>query len=222
MTTNPFTVLLPDNWKIIRSHLMKDFDSRDCVALQRTCKAAYAMDPGLLWAPFWRSSRSVLSDTGVSKTKTPGLRFEMSARKYTMMDVLFKSGICDNPWFIPPVLLEIECYPTEGDGDSCFLSLTWNLGPGVRMEIIYDKNGVHDNSRTAWCYCLKVLEPLEWIDGVRLSNREEEVDAKTFQGLLKKVPMLGMGISADRIHLASMDDDLASLLLSKRGRSNRH
>lgn len=48
-----FTVLLPEIWAIIHRYIVTPLDARSRVDLQRTCKAAYALDEGLILASQW-------------------------------------------------------------------------------------------------------------------------------------------------------------------------
>jgi len=50
-----FDGLLPELWRLIRWELETYDDAASRVQLQRTCKAAYALDPGLIRAPGWKS-----------------------------------------------------------------------------------------------------------------------------------------------------------------------
>lgn len=54
--SSPFNVLFPEIWSMLHRELMTPIDARDRVALQRTCKAAHCLDPGLILAPRWLST----------------------------------------------------------------------------------------------------------------------------------------------------------------------
>jgi hypothetical protein len=48
-----FKCLFPEIWAILHGELVTPLDARDRVSLQRTCRAAHALDPGLILAPRW-------------------------------------------------------------------------------------------------------------------------------------------------------------------------
>jgi hypothetical protein len=48
-----FRVLFPEIWAMIHRELVTPLDARARVSLQRTCRAAHALDPGLILAPLW-------------------------------------------------------------------------------------------------------------------------------------------------------------------------
>jgi hypothetical protein len=212
MATNPFLVLLPEMWKTIREYLTMPFDVRDRVRLQRTCKKAYRLDRGTLFAPLWTPPDEI--------NRNPSIFYEYSARAYFFMHTLYQNGICDNPCFLAPDRLETETYSYSHETKEllCGLTLIWHLGPGIIMSLRYYKEGVHGDNQPPWCFEFSVSEPREASSEYNQSSVTLEVEGKTFSDLLEQVPMLGFGISIDRMHHRAMANDLSGLLLSEAAR----
>jgi hypothetical protein len=72
-----FHILFPEIWAKIHLELVTPLDARDRVSLQRTCKAAHALDPGLILAPIWR-------DAWNKAGEEEGMVFRADARVHVM------------------------------------------------------------------------------------------------------------------------------------------
>jgi hypothetical protein len=200
---NPFHVLLPENWQVIVSFLNHPWDARDCVALQRTCRAAAALFTGPMWGPMWFSSRD----------PDPALRYEHQARAYVMMRTLFRSKVVNEPWFKWPDALIADVYAGPGDENVIRMALRWSLGPGIKMIVTYDRTGIEEDGGEPWHWDVQVAAPLSHDAEFFNLDCREDVLGYRFGDLLHKVPLLGFGIDPHRIHEYARQRKLKKLFI---------
>jgi hypothetical protein len=128
-----FQILFPDIWAKIHLELVTPLDARDRVSLQRTCKAAHALDPGLILAPKWREVWN--TEEAVTRTQVTTRRMQRYGRRneqrhamlLQFLTQLDQQGVFD---WCPPVL-RISFYWDEGprcDG----IYIYWPLRPDQR------------------------------------------------------------------------------------------
>jgi hypothetical protein len=201
---NPFGVLLPENWAHIRSFLMHPWDARDCVALQRTCRAAAHLDPGTLWAPEWTRPQDVDAD--------PYTRYERIARTYILMRTVFQSVLTSQPWFIWPLVLTTGFY--EDDEPEIRVNLEWRISPDIRVILGYDKFGVNAQGEEPWEWSVKIAKPC-YSDTNPGVVQSIEVLGDNIDDIMDKVPLLGLGIDPCRIRTFAHREELKQLFLSK-------
>jgi hypothetical protein len=197
---NPFEILLPELWALIRAELCPGWDSRPRVMLQRTCKAAAALDPGYIYAPVWVDFRKRAQAYG----KDTNLYWADLKHIHEMFHV---HELLDQPWFIPPTrtrLWSTHC-------DRWLVLFDWVLAPDIFIKLNYI--GRESN---AWEWSLWTND-----EGYNFECDEEVFVSKPTLGeILLEAPTLGMGVCPQLIRLWSKDADLQSLVLRKGARKD--
>lgn len=206
---NPFSVLLPELWINIRTHLVSPYDARDRLCLQRTCKAAYALDPGMsglpsgmILAPAWHA----LYDTATLDS------FMRRIRKWddvlTTLKAVIDMHLLDKPWFVPPRALEIKDY-TDGliYGNYWSVRVLWDLGAGISLVLECDP---YRRGTSGWN--LKMVVPPSLF--IALTSTMS-IESSSLQALLSKCPRLGFGMSTDVIQERAADNDLEALFVRR-------
>jgi hypothetical protein len=136
-----FHILFPEIWAKIHQELVTPLDARDRVSLQRTCKAAHALDPGLLLAPKWHEAWNTVMDVekGVITRNMKRHRQARSEHKHSILlhflTQLDRQRVFE--WFPPPAGLFFYRYKI-GLGDwHDGIALDWNLLPSITGLLRY-------------------------------------------------------------------------------------
>lgn len=88
---DPFDVLPTELWHEIRRFLADEYDTRDLVRLQRTCRAAHALKKGDLMAPFWSQAWKQLRSVPAESDKRDTARTRK--RLPRMMNACLKDNL---------------------------------------------------------------------------------------------------------------------------------
>jgi hypothetical protein len=203
---NPFPILLPELWALIRGHLCTHWDARWRVALQRVCKAAHALDPGLILAAGWRDEMALLD----SNTPHLGLRYQRYAMLLEMMTEMHACRLWDEPWFIEPDVVHVYLY--KDTGKRCYVRAAFDLSVDCSLYVDYDPARKKKN---------KPNEPhgMPWDCEVWVRANDDTSHSSyprhfaTLQALIQSVPMLGRAVSPELIRLWGSRGKLGNLFL---------
>jgi hypothetical protein len=196
-TANPFLALLPEIWAIIHRFIVTWSDAESRVALQRTCKAAYSIDPGLILASGWLLPWDEADKSIERKIAVLGMLREMT-----------QNGLWQRSWFPSPDHINFEewSYSDEEVPNRWYLLLKWDLTPLAEAYLDYDPSEPPENRWT--------LEVEYVTNGTVLFVR-----ATTLKKLLKACPMLCFGVSEELLHIRASENDLESLFVRRKYRT---
>lgn len=187
-------LLLPEIWRLIREHLMHPWDARDCVALQRTCRATYDVAKGILLAPLWHAPWAQCYSRNVRVT------YQKRLDVLTVLTAIHASGLMDKTWLAVPVKIRFVDVP----GDYS-ISIRWRLGLAFEGFVEYQKSDTTNKKQ----WVLQVIDK---------PHESLEVYAATLPVLLAKCPMLCFGVSEELIHMRAAATDLESLFVVREWR----
>lgn len=179
---DPFPVLLPELWELIRVELLTDTnDASSCVALQRTCKAAYRLKPGLILTPIWHRMWAA---------SAPHFQ-EMSLH---MLRALTNANIFKEDWF--PLVGTVALSP---ETDDCYAAVyvAWRLTPYICVYLSYSPG---KDVRDVWyCNLQRIPKPPGY--------KTVYIFAPTLTAMLEKAPTLCFGASPALLewHIAAND-----------------
>lgn len=208
MTTETLFFLLPELWNKIRPLLVTEYDARDCVALQRTCKTMYKMDSGLIlplaWARIWNTSTTYFG--GITYLRR-------AAHILQCITDITASGLMDKPYFFPPYELDMsgEIDMFSGMGTHWRLIMAWKLGEDCTAKLVYQySHNLLSIGKSP------IMWQLEIGVGAYLRNTSLTVSASSLSGLFAKCPTLCFGISTEC--MLARKDDLEGLFVHKNHR----
>jgi len=181
---DPFQALLPELCQLIYDRLTTPWDARNQVALQRTCKAANRLRPGLIWAPRWSAFIAYLN-----RNQAPVVQWTVLSRVYTLMAAVFKELLFDKPWFVVP-------HVTLRHGTTSAIWMEWPLGTVNNTVLTAILEYKQERASDPWRCAVQVSE------GERNGPMNTIVQrvAVTLHDLLVKVPFLHFGVSPERLH----------------------
>jgi len=186
---NPFGLLVPDNWTLVRQHLVNTHDARDLVCLQRTCKAGYALHTDLILGPAWQALYDEVA-------KKPFMtRIQQWGFILTVLQEVTKQRLWDKPWFKPPVL---TLQPNNG---YYYIQMAWSLDATLGFALQCAP------ASTGWSLQLVTGAICKYV-----------ITANTLAGIMEKSPMLCFGIDPEIIRRRQRDDDLFALFVVKQYR----
>ena len=202
---NPFHVLLPELLGLIRAMLTTRHDVSSRVALQRTCKAAHALDKGLILASVWQT----IYDDDVEKTTArPVIAFDARTQDHflKMIREIHQTNLFARPWFPSEFTVRhMEDQYSQANNHNMCINLYWGL-PLHRGYLLIDI--IHTPE---WD-----TRPERWyLHGDGKSDSDLEVGATTLDGLLDKCPTLGCGVHIDLLQAHYDDDDLEALFVKR-------
>jgi hypothetical protein len=175
-----FALVPREIWAILHGELVTSLDARSRVNLQRTCKAAHALDPGLILAPAWLDAWHQESTGG-------------HGRIPLLLEVL-KQVDCQRifDWCPPTSKIGFYViYDEENDCDIHGVSLDWVLRPPRK-----NKNGVLDWMLTGSLSCQLLDESFRWTldlyneDGLSYEIFDETGESAVLEEILANHPRL--------------------------------
>jgi hypothetical protein len=177
---NPFDVLLPELWALIRDHLQTQWNGRSRVALQRVCKAAAALDPGIILAPAWQEIHTILQ-----RDVSPPVFWQRQIDLWDAMAEIDKSRLLEAEW-CAPVEADVVCKCPNSTAWS--FGLWWDVVPWIGISFQYKSTPI----QLFWKYQMLVVKPG---DPMNVSHKVNSVLASypTVAEALRQVPLLGMG-----------------------------
>jgi len=187
--TNPFPLLLPELWQLIRTELMTPTNAVARVRLQRTCKAAHVLDPGLILAPCWH---------GVWTHADP----EMKVALLFTLQRMHRNKLFEKAWC--PALYQIHIHHTHKTDRVPRVRVTWILNKTKHVYLDYYPH--RENKEHSWGLGLYDTHRKEFIF-TRL--------APTLNTMLKACPFLLFGVADYLMEARSADEDLTSLFVCK-------
>lgn len=194
MACDPFQVLLPELWGHIRSYLSTNIDARDRLRLQRTCRAAYKLDPGRILAPGWMHLFEI--------TKSESL---ITAWNKALQEII-STQLLDRRWFVTPHIFDEEWYPqsesTEDSSSELVIRFQWTCDGMLTIRLTYDTG-----EEKPWQ--LSVYYHAQFSSEFKL--RSQRLDE-----LLLMAPTLGFGVCMEKIRAWLTDDDFAVLFVKSR------
>lgn len=198
MTCDPFQVLLPEIWTQIRNYLTTDIDARDRLCLQRTCKAAYKLDPGAIYAPGWAR----LFQLAKKEPRTSAWRLKIHI--YKALQEITKSHLLDRRWFVMPRIFDYDMYSNGEDNynNEIIIVLDWEFEEKLITTLTYDTGEDH-RWQLAVCY-----------DDLPVSA-ELRLNMDSLEDLLHAAPTLGFGVDLEKVHAWADSPDFADLFVKK-------
>lgn len=187
--SNPFLVLMPELWATVHALLVTPWDAVPRVALQRTCKAAHALDPGLILAPHWRAL-----------WQASGIDPEKKIAMLTILHSVHTNQLFEEPWCPVPDSIRFCCGADDADWYTRF---TWRTASSMQHTVL-DYYPYYIDNR--WAVGIKRTKQTDW---------DVSVMAHTLPLLLLKCPMLCFGVSDHLFELRAAANDLKSLFVSK-------
>jgi hypothetical protein len=173
---NPFEVLLPELWKLIRVHLTTQWSARYRVHLQRTCKEAHRLDPGLIVAHGWRK----LLEEIEREAPTPRIKWQRWDTAILMLETFAKSNVWQSTAYREPTAVTTT---THGK-DRWYLHMYWNLVAGCSVHLFFEREAEY-----AWQLDVEVVK-------IKGDDTKDTVTLmhKTLPELLAAAPFLGLGV----------------------------
>jgi len=191
-SSNPFEIILPELWQLIRDETETFDDATTRVQLQRTCRAAHALDPGLILADMWDDLIQQRED-----------------RKQHVLDMLKEvdaARLFEQPWFEFTFEGEFsDNDPTDMEGllsDEWSIDFRWDLPCNSWFYLMYQP----EHPLIRWT--IQMETRASNAIGVALST-------STLVELLTMCPILCFGASEHVMNTHIMDDDLISLFVRK-------
>jgi hypothetical protein len=192
---NPFPILLPELWVLIRSHLCTRWDARSRVRLQRVCKAARALDPGLILAVGWRDAMAALD----GNTPSLVLRYRRCAELMYVMTEFFTTNLWDEPWFKEPSLVCVYTVHTGSPETLVRTNFVLDVAASYVLSIDYSPT-----KSTPWRCKFFIYDAVY--------ERHAARKFATLQDLLTGTPMLGQGLDPRLIGIMLDHGQVANLL----------
>lgn len=180
---NPFDVLLPELWVLVRGHLHSQWGCWDRVALQRTCKEAHRLDPGLILPKAWENLLKHIEDNAPNKPT--------QWQRCLDVLVLFETFVKSRVWNQECHKLPFDVYESEPTTNRWTVCLRWWSGLGVEIRLFYE--------RTASCPWQLEVE-VEAVDGDSTAEMVV-IKKKTLDEILQVAPTLGQGVHPEMMRL---------------------
>jgi hypothetical protein len=177
---NPFDVLLPEIWALIRGHLQTSLNARDRVSLQRTCKAAARLDGGVILAPAWAKIKAILTEN-----VSPHMSWRQQTDLWDAMKDTMQVRLWDETW----VPSRVKAIASVVGPAAWVMGVQWVPVPWMDVTIQYRRL---DAVKIRWEYRLAVFK-----EGGERTPESKVAEAITttpsLVDLMNKVPLLGMG-----------------------------
>jgi hypothetical protein len=191
---NPFEILLPELWGLIRDHLTTQWGARHRVHLQRTCKEAHRLDPGLIVAHGWRK----LLEEIERDAPTPRIKWQRWDTAILMLETYVKTKVWKSSAYREP-----DDVTAMQHDNRWYLFLYWNLGAGCHIRLYFERE-----SKNAWQLDVEIVK-IKGDDTKCVTS----VARKTLSELMAVAPFLGLGVDPDLMRHWAKQGDLISLIM---------
>ncbi len=168
-------------------------DGESQVCLQRTCRAAYKLNPGLILAPLWHT------------LWTPSHPIVQKAL-VDMLRAITRANLFKQSWFPPIVSLR---YLGDDRAHPYEVYVAWFLSPDISGYLTYIPKAIEETQR--WNFSIALNRPIP----MTTSTPVLQVDSSTLAALLMKAPTLCFGASPELLKWHVATNDLEPLFVHR-------
>jgi hypothetical protein len=203
---NPFDYLFPELWGLVRGLLSHPWDGRGRVSLQRTCRAAHGLDPGLHLAPEWASALSVLALTTTNQV----FRYDGCAVLMLALEQVDRARLWDTVFAMPE-----RVFVAMGP----MAILEFDLGGWCKLQLRCQRQWRWPGD-TRWMVTVNVMRRESRIGAMPRRNAYAEhstwMHFNTLEDAMKTVPMIQQGAKPGTLRLWAKQGKLESLVWGRK------